>query len=147
MKFRATVAIFLLPVLPSSPSSPRHPSPSVSFRFANKIHSTAGGAIEKARRRNTVKATIIVGDIENFSSLVPRCTPREPNFTTFPPPLAPFHIFVPPFPFLFFLFFLFLHVVVVVVVVLVVVVVVVVVVVAAAPFFYSLPSKTFHAGR
>lgn len=79
MKFRATVAIFL-----PSPCPFRHPPlfvppprTTVSFRFANKIHSTAGGAIEKARRSNTVKATIIGGDIENFSSLTAMHTETE----------------------------------------------------------------------
>lgn len=52
-------------------SRPLHASASAAarFRFANKMHSTAGGAIEKARRVNTVKATIIVRDTENFSSV------------------------------------------------------------------------------
>lgn len=91
MKFRATVAIFL-----PFPCPFRHPPllvppprTTVSFRFANKIHSTAGGAIEKARRSNTVKATIIGGDIENFSSLTAMHTETELyNISCAPPSLS-----------------------------------------------------------
>lgn len=68
MKFRATVAIFSPSLSIAAPLSSAIP-----FRFANKMHSTAGGAIEKARPLNTVKATIIVRDIENFSSLTAMC--------------------------------------------------------------------------
>ena len=70
MKFRATVAIFL-PL--SSPASRRgchrRREPSFHSDLRTKYTQQPAAPIEKARRPNTVKATIIVGDIENFSSL------------------------------------------------------------------------------